>query len=222
MFRIAIAIIVGGGFLAFYGFQENKLSSLCKDTAEKVDLKALEDGQELTNMNIEIGPHWAIYSQSIYEYTQSKYDSSEPDNSTTVTSTSYPIISEKHPFNIALDKLQAKYGSLENVPESEIPEFKDFRVLVKTDRFKTIGGIPDNWGEIQNVQGLVINEIDNLDNEEIKLLKQNWPHLNTDKVLILEIGREPSSSSASMAMMGGGGLISIAGVGLMLWMRKKE
>ncbi len=222
MFRIAIAIIIGGGFLAFHGFKENKLSSLCQEDADKIELQELEGGKELSNMHIEIGHHWAIYSQCIYEYSQSKYNSAEPDSSTTVTSVSYPIISEQHPFNMALNKLQAKYGSLENLPENEIPEFKDFRVLVKTDRFKTIGSIPDNWDELQSVKGLVINEIDDLDKDEIKLLKQNWPHLDTDKVLILEIGREPSSASASMGMMGGGGLISIAGVGLILWMRKRE
>jgi hypothetical protein len=65
-----------------------------------------------------------------------------------------------------------------------------------------------------SVKGLVINRIDSLDSEEEKLIKENFPSLDIDKVLILEQDRTPASLFKSMGMMAGGMLLALVGVGL--------
>ncbi len=215
MFRVKIALLVIGGILAFFGFQEFRLSSGASGEPISADMAAAEAGTEPSNTHVVFGAHSAIYGASIYEYTQSKYDSSEPGPSTKVTHAYYPVISTKHPFNVAWDELAEKYGSFDDVPETEtFPDLTTFTVLVKTKRFDTIGSIPDGIIDEQSVQGLLINRISGLDNEEENLIKQSFPQVDVDKVLILEEGRKPSGILKSLGMLLGGLALAVVGVGL--------
>ncbi|MEO0794408.1 MAG: hypothetical protein AAFX93_04575 [Verrucomicrobiota bacterium] len=216
MFRLKIILIAVGGVLAFLGFEEFQVSQKTSDTASDVELLAIEKSQELENNYIRVGKHWAIYPGSIYEYQADKNETGEPSNSAKVNYTYYPIISNDHPYNVAIDGLIAKYGDPSLIPEGEYPTFGQFFVLVKSKKFKTIGAIPDIWGDEESVQGLVVNRINELDNEELGLLKQSFPLVDMNKVLILEEGREPSSAGKSIGMMAGGVVLALFGLFLMI------
>lgn len=220
MFRIKIIFIVAGIFIGYMGYEEFAVSQKASSPAAEVELHALETSSELSNNYIRIGEHWSIYPGSIYEYKVGKYETGDPDDNTSVTHTYYPIISNAHPYIIKTDALFQKYGDAANIPDSVWPEFKQFTVLVKTKRFKTIGSIPDDWLESASLEGLVINRIENLDAEETDLLLQSFPHINLNNVLIVEEARQPSSKGKSLGMMGGGGILSL--FGLFLLIPKKE
>ena len=151
-----------------------------------------------------------------------RYETGEPKDTTKVTKTYYPIISETHPFLMKLAVLAEQFGGEEKIPDELWPAFDQFTVLVKTDRFKTIGSIPDNWGDDANIEGLVINRIEGLSGEEANLLRQSFPQLDMDKVLILEEGRKPSPVTTSLGMMGGGVLLSGLGVFLLVGLPRKK
>ena len=212
MFRIKLAAIVVGAIVAFMGYQEFKLSGHAKEEATTVLLEELEANGELENAHIRIDEPVGVYGGLIYEYRQSKYDTGEPDESTSVAVAYYPIISQAHPFMAKLGELLIKYP--DGIPDDvSWPEMDNFRVLVKTKRFNTIGDFPyDALLSDPSVQGLVVNEIESLDNEEIGLLKESFPKADFSQVLILEEGRKPSSSGKYLGMMGGGAALALVGL----------
>ena len=220
MFRFKIIPIGIGIFLGFLGYEEYSVSHQATIPATKVELSEIEASTELSNNFIQIGKHWSIYPATIYEYQMEKYETGDPDENTTVNYAYYPVVSEKHPYLIKIDALFERYGDEASIPENEWPEFRQFSVLVKTKRYKKIGSIPEDWEESESLEGLVINRIKSLNSEEEALLRQSFPQINLNEVLILEEGRLPSSKGKSIGLMSGGGLLIL--VGLMLLLQRKS
>lgn len=217
MFRIKIAVVVVGGIAAFYGIQELRVSHGASTEAVEVDLATLEAGDALPDSHIRLGPHIALYPMCYYEYRKGKHEHGEPGPGTSLTCTYYPVISNEHSF---LQAFQAWNESLESADDQSAiqppPAIGQFAVLVKSDEFSILGEIPDDFGSVPSVQGLVINTIESLDDEETNLLRQNFPGLDVEQVLILEKDRQPAGLGKSLGAIVGGGVISLAGVAWML------
>ena len=215
MIRLKLVLIGVGIALGFIGYQEYTVSQKASFPAAKVELQSIEDSAELSNNFIRIGSHWAVYPGSIYEYEMDKYETGEPDDKTKVNFTYYPIVSESHPYVIQLSELFDRYGDEASIPENEWPEFEQFSVLVKSKRFKTIGSIPLEWMDESSLEGLVINKIKTLTTEEASLLRESFPQIDLNKVLIVEDGRKPSSQAKSIGMLGGGSFLCLLGLFLL-------
>lgn len=216
MFRIKLALIVAGGVVGFMGYEEFMLSSMAQEEPLVANLAEIEAMDTLENAHIQLDTHEAFYSGLVYEYQQGKYETGEPMNSTKVTTTYYPIISQQHPFMVSLNALYQKYP--DGIPEDmQFPEIRDIKVIVKTDRFKTIGALPEAYLTTENgLQGLVINEIETLDGEEATLIRESFPHVKLDEVFLLEEGRAPASSGKTFGMMGGGAVLFLLGLGWLI------
>jgi hypothetical protein len=206
MFRIKIAMLILGGVLAYFGIQEFRVGMGSSTKPEAVDLAELENGTELTNNHVLIGEHVSDYAGVVYEY---------EEGSNKVTHAYYPIISESHRFFSDLNKLAEKYPKLSDVPENEFPVIDDFKVLVKTKRFKTVSTIPEGLGNETKLQGLVINLVSSIKSEEKKLIKQAFPHFDSENVYVVEEGRKPTSMVLSIAMIAGGLLLALGGLAWM-------
>jgi hypothetical protein len=223
MIRLKLALIVLGGVVAFWGFEESQLASLAKTEASETSLESLEKSGNLENAHLRIGEHVSAYYGLVYEYSQSKYSTGEPSKSTSVTCAYYPIISPTNDFIVKLQEVLTKYpdGVPDNVP---VPELKAFSVLVKTKRFSTVGALPTGMDKVPSIQGLVINEIESLGSDEKRLIRESFPGVNLTNLYILEEGRKPSSAFKYLGMMVGGCVLSLFGVGLFFMGRgeKKE
>lgn len=93
---------------------------------------------------------------------------------------------------------------------------------MKSKRYSNTSELPEGFDEAESVQGLVINKISNLKDEELDLLRQSFPSLNPEKILVLEEGRKPAGAAKKFGMIGGGGLLSLVGLGwLVVGFRKK-
>ena len=66
MFRVKLAMIVGGGFLAFFGGQEFLVSSGSGSDPVAVELAAVESGTEPESNYVAIGEHIALYGGCVY------------------------------------------------------------------------------------------------------------------------------------------------------------
>jgi hypothetical protein len=202
-----------GGASIFYGWSEYRLGAKSTPDPVDVDLAKLEQGEKVDNNHLKIGKHYGCYWGSVYSYKKSKFSLRKPDASTKIEYAFYPIVSSSNPDVQALDALLKKYGDLNKVPDDvDIPVPTHFVVLVKTTRFKTVGGIPDDIKSEPSIQGLVINEVSSLTSEEKKLIKDSFPNIDFNKVLILEDGRKPSSTAKAVVFMVIGAAILVGGL----------
>ena len=214
MFRLKLIIIFIGGMVAFLGFEEYKVSMDSTEEPMAIELSILEENTKIDNNHLKVENYMALYPYSVYEYQAKKGETGEPGNNTKVTHTYYPIISQSHPYINQIAELSNRYEDLSLVPDEEWPTVQKFSVLVKTKTFKTIGSIPDKYEIKTDIQGLIVNRIEELDSKEKQLVRESFPTVNMSKLLILEEGRKPSSMFKSFGMMGGGAVLSILGIGM--------
>ncbi|MGY8769783.1 MAG: hypothetical protein ACKVH8_15295 [Pirellulales bacterium] len=210
MFRIKIILIIAGGGLGFWGFQEYRVGSTATQEPQDVSLADIESGNIPDNTHLKIGEHAALYPGSVYTYEEESPGGGAPSNSAKVQYSYYPIISLEHDFMQQLAAL-AEVEDIENAPD---PTLDGLAVLVRTNNFKTIGAIPESIEIEESVQGLVINRISSLDEEEKDLLRQSFDTIDFDTVLILSDSRKPSSTLVTVMMMLGGVALSLVGVAL--------
>ena len=215
MGRIVILMMVGGGALAFFGFQEFRISSGSTTKPQDVSLVEIERGNRPTNNHLRLGPHYAVLGGAVYEYEADKYSQQETPSSK-VNEAYYAVYSLESPFGRGMQALLKKYGPYSNwpedIPEAEQVDLAGLSMVIKTKRFRTIGSIPEDIRELKSVTGMIINDIESMDKESKDLLSQSFGNQleNIDNLLIIEEGRTPTSSVLAMAMMGGGALLIIA------------
>ncbi len=222
MWKIKLGLIVAGIVVAFIGYEEFKVSQGTTKEPMEIQLSSLEQGESVKNNHLKITEHWALFPFSVYEYKQDRGETGDPKPTAKVNHTYYPIISNDHPYLIRLDELAEEYDDLDEVPDEEWPTIGDLAVLVKSEQFATIADIPYDWEFKSELQGLVINRIKSLEKEESRLIQSSFPTVDLDKVLLLEVGRKPSSSLKSLGMVLGGGILSLFGVMLLLRGRKAD
>ena len=213
MFRFKLIMIGVGAFCAYLGFQEFKVSQGTTAEAVAVELADLESGKETgENAHMKVGSHYPVYFELIYYGPEDKEGQ--------IDYAYYPIISENHDFIKALGALHTKYPE-GDFPEHEFPRLQEFKVLVKTKRFKTTSDIPDEFGMVGLMEGLVVNKIDGLKPAEQDLLKQSFPTFDPENILILEDGRKPASNTKQYGLMGGGAFLILIGLGWLVVGLKK-
>ncbi|MBT7298351.1 MAG: hypothetical protein HN849_02500 [Victivallales bacterium] len=215
--RLQLLLIIGGGVLAFFGFQEYRVGAGAAAQPVAVELAELEAGEELPNVHAKIGEHLCLYSAAVYRCNVGKGEG-QPGPDSKIDYMYFPIISTTHAWFSDANAVLAQHGgNAAAVPEKGWPEVKPLAVLVKSkDRFGTVGEIPDEWVVRKEVSGLVVNRIKKLSGEERDLIQRSFPSADLDKILILADGRSPRSGAATMGIIGGGILLALAGLGWMV------
>lgn len=178
-----------------YGCGEWRVSQDVSAEPVAADLAQLEQGNDPADNHVLLGPHVACYYSGVYEYLTDRDHPKDPEPDTHVTSYYYPIVSTSDPSVREINRLIKEYGSLDEVPDDvPIPPIEDFRVLVKTDRFDDVKSLPTTpVVREEKLQGLVINRVASLDSDTKKYVRQSFPDIDFDTVLIVEEGRRPSS-----------------------------
>jgi hypothetical protein len=209
-----IFLACGGAGGVLYGWSEYKLGAKSTPEPVEVDLAKLEQGQQVDNNHLKIGDHYACYWSTIYSYKESRFGQKDPDANMKIEFAFYPIVSPSNPDVQLLQPLLQKYGDLSKVPDNEdVPLPTHFVVLVKTTRYKTVGAIPKHdIQKMRSIQGLAINEVSSLSSEEKKLIQEEFPAIDFNKVMILQDGRKPSSTGQAIAFMAGGGVLLVLGL----------
>ncbi len=227
MVRAIFGFMALGGFLCFMGYEEYQVSKGTTAEPEPISLVKLEHGVDQTNNHVEIGDHVAIYDGLVYSYTESKYGNGEPDADTRIDYIYYPVVSMAHPFMKSLLALQLGDASAEDAaqeedgrrrPRQEEDEdgyltLDNFRVLVRSSRFNTYGELPEGFSRENGLQGMIVNQISSLDSEERSLLRESFPNLDFDQLIILQEGRRPNSTSP-LGLIGGGSALFLLGATL--------
>lgn len=169
-------LVIIGLFASFYGWREWSVSGHATKTPLPIELSAIEAGERPTNNHLLIGDHLRLYEYSLI------YGSLNRDD---VDSTLYPIISMEHPF---IQKME-EYFSKKETPGFENllpPEIEQFVVLVQTDKYKKEREIPRGFITQPRLQGLVISSVRSLRVDEKRLIEEEFPNLDFDKLIVIE------------------------------------
>lgn len=198
--RFKLFLLIVAGALAYFGWREYTLSMSAKSEPTEVTAADIEAGRIPDNCHLVIKDAIALYPASVYHYKKSKYSSAEPGPDTKTSDVLYPVVSMNHPFSKALDSGASSEAALKEALSS-------VSIIVKSDRFKTIGSIPAKIDSIKSLQGLVLNKVEKIGSKEADLLRSSFPKLDTSTVVLVEEGRKPRPLALGMGMMAGGRLL---------------
>jgi hypothetical protein len=185
------------------GYKEWKVSLGSDVTPADVDLARLEAGDALPQQHVRIGKHVRLYPATIYVIEQRDKREDDPP----IKHSFFPIISVK---NSLFDRLaEFDEAGKDNDRQAAKPQLRDFKVLVKTGLYQRVSAIPREITTEEGISGLIINRIDSLRSDEAALIREQFPFIDTDQLLILEAGRQPKSLVHSLGMVA---------IGLMLFL----
>ncbi len=215
MIRIVIALMVGGGFLMFIGFREMQLSSVADAEPQTIAASDLFANGHGDNAHVKVTDLF-IMDNFVYEEKENN-----PGHYLKIWT---PAIAENDPW--AIEYYEKEDAALAANPTNPDFGFIDamgmpagIGMVIITDEVNNDREFEAFYTETE-LQGLIINKIDKLSGEELKLLKSTYPNINPDKVLILEHNRKPSSGKGVL-MLGGGAVLFLIGPGLFLLGRNK-
>ncbi|MCG8590202.1 MAG: hypothetical protein MJE66_12995 [Proteobacteria bacterium] len=211
MIYIKLFIVVIGAAMAANGWEELQLGEGASAEAQLTELATLESGQWPADRHLQIGEHWRLYDQLVYSYELKT--GQELNDSTRLTHVYYPVISLDHGVIREIGQLAELYNGAENIPDEQMPELEKYAMLVKSEAFSTFGSLPEpTWQPGEPIHGMMVNGFDSFSSEEQQLLQESFPNLILGSVVILEEGRTPTPVSTAYGLMGGGGLMALAGV----------
>jgi hypothetical protein len=191
-------MLVGGGVLVFFGVQEMRLSKAAK--AEPQSITAAELIKSGPGDNAHVVMKDFILCGNAFVY-QAKKGGGAWKN---VWVPAVPMGGEYHKKLVEMLKPD---GTL----NGSLPTPTDIRLIVKSSKVSNeqeMGSLADQ----DTLQGVIVNKIESLGGEQKKILKESYPSINFDNVLILEHARSPATAGKSFGFIGGGALLSCMGV----------
>lgn len=208
--RVRIIAIAAGAAFCWYGIQEFQLGMNSTPEPAEVDLAKLEAGEPAPQNHLRLGPHLALYNGAVYSISESHKDLPNPP----VKYAIYAVVSESHPYGKLVKQLLAPPADAKEPVAREAPalELDRVAVLVKTKQFASAGMIPNQPVAQPAVQGLAINQIQSLSDQEANLVRQVVPGIDLEKVILLEEGRRPKSHMQSLGIAAGGACFLLLGL----------
>ncbi len=194
--RLALAAMIGGGVLMYFAYQEWRVGKAAASAPEEIKLADLIARGATGNPYVRISD---FETGNNYVYQEGQYGSSWE--------------------TIWVPAASIAPGAAADQPEADI---KNPQVIIKSKHVHSESELAPLL-QRPTLDGLVTNSIESLGSEEKTHLTSQYPGVDFDKCLILDEGRKPSGL-ASVALMGGGGLVLILGGGAVLlrgWVRRQ-
>lgn len=215
MFRILLGAIIGGGILAFAGFNQLRLANTCEAdptpmTVDEINAAGL-DG--LDNAHILLG--------EFYDTGDMVYETATKSPTSAWKAAWVPVIGGE-----ASDRAMAGVTLSDQFLDGGEPTAEDERALEQAQaklgggdvgvvlKFTNIAG-PEAANRVlarDTVRGVAINQIESIDSETRRLLEQNLRGIDVDKIVMIEVDRDPPGSGSAAAMLGGGAVLAGGGV----------
>jgi hypothetical protein len=211
LFLVAALILVGGAGVAVWGWAT---AGGPPPRPTQVDLARLEAGELPDNDYVEIGPHLACYAGAVFTYEAKEPGRHRLPDDTVVVQTLYPIVSTANPDVKELEALRQRFGDADDVPDDVPTPFPvRFTVLVRTNRFRTVGAVPKDFVRSETkIRGVVSTKFPRFQRDEQGLLQERFPLVDFRKVIVLDLSRKPPPPGPTESVPVAAGLAA-AGVG---------
>ena len=201
MGRIYLAMIIGGGFLVFYGFQEYRLASAMQNTPQKITCEQLGASGPGKNAYVDLEEFLLCNFSYIYEV-------DEDNRWRTVYIPAVPLGGEFHQKILEFNERIEAEPEIE-LSEDDLPMPTNIQVIIKSKKVNSDAQV-EALANQDSIRGVVINKIEKLGEQERNLLASSYPGINFKNVWIIEERREPSNRSR-------GAGISLAGLVLLFF-----
>lgn len=198
MFRVVLIILAIGGGTFYAGYQEYTMSGVSKPEPQTISAKQLEADGPGDNANVVIS--------DFYLLDNFVYEGKDEQNWDKIW---IPVVD----LNGEYIQVLAAHMDEDGTYTSNPPPPEDLRIILRSSKIK-------NQNQLMQVHdgdllaGLVINDIESLGAEEKGILRQSYPNVDLDACWILDHERKPSSPVKTYALMGGGILALLMGLGL--------
>ena len=213
--RLRLLLLIGAGALGFYGWKEFTLTQHAKPTPADVSAADLEAGKRPDNCNINLTGGIAIYPLSVYHYTKSKYSTEKAGPATKTSDVHFPVVSTTHPFAETLKNAGGKAPDTETVKRA----LSSVSIIVKTNRFGTVGSIPTEIRSTGALQGMILNDVEKIGDKELDLLRTSFPQIDSTKLIIIEEGRTPQPIAVGIGALIGGAVLGLGTI--VTWFGRK-
>ena len=217
MIRIAIALVVGGAILTFFGYNETKLAGRADSEPQTITAADLIANGPGENAHVTVTDAYILESYYAYYY---------EDKPQELEDVYIPVVSMDDPWSLKVQQLVDE--ALEKDPNN--PDFSALENVGSPDNIKLVihskelnsETAVDTFTLDTTFTGLVVNEIEDLDTEVLNGLRELYPSMDAGSVYLIEHNRKPKSAGATMGMMIGGVLLILAGPGLFFLGRSKS
>jgi hypothetical protein len=203
MFRIKIAMIVGGLVLAFWGIQEFRLSQEAKETPQTISCGDLSAKGPGGNANIVMTDSLICIDSFVYEAKK---------NGTTWNKVWVPVVPMDGEYVQQIREMIQKNGGNTNIT---LPPPQNIKVILKSSKIPSQAELVALSNQT-TVTGLVTNKIESLGDKERKILEQSYPGTDFTKCYIVDHDRKPFGFGQVAGLTGGGLVLSLVGVGMMV------
>ena len=200
--QMKLAVIGVGLALCWFGFKEHRLASGASAEPQDITCRELGTNGPGGNAHVRMTDHLLVHEAFVVSSRNAQSDQWEKSW--------VPAV----PIDSDFAKRVAAASD-----DEEIPPPDTFSVLV----YNSTGGndsllqsMMASGYYLEPVQGLVINEVEDLDADEARILKQSYPSFDPERVWIIARYRKPSTGGKPLFMMIGGLGLIIAG-GFWMW-----
>lgn len=220
MAKLRIWILALGAGISLWGMSDLRLSSNASKEPIEVNLAELERGGELPGNHIQIGEHLAIFETAVYDLSSGDDGSYTLGDEAALEEVYYPIISPRHRFARRLNL--GDKTSLAEIPKHQMKAFDNFRFVVKTYEYPTVGSIPSGVMRLPELRGMVVNAIGGMSYEQENQWRRRYPGIDFQSIVVLEPGREPGSALRAILAMVAGFLVMVLGIFMFLLEKEHE
>ncbi|MEL6106287.1 MAG: hypothetical protein AAFU85_09625 [Planctomycetota bacterium] len=220
MKKLRYWILVLGAGISLWGLSDLRISSNASQEPIEVDLAELERGADVPGNHIRLGEHLAIFETAVYDLSSGDAGTPGRGDEAGLSEVYYPIISPRHRFARRLNL--GEKTSLAEIPLNQMKTLDDFRVVVKTDQYPTVGSIPSGAAQMPELRGMVVNSIGGMNYEQENIWRRRYPGIDFESILVIEPGREPGSAVRSILAMVVGFLVLVLGIFLFLLEKEHE
>ena len=216
MIRLMLGLMFVGGFLVFLGYKELSLASSADDEPQTITAADLIANGPGENAHVIVTDLFIMDDGIIESYEDS------PDRFTKIW---VPACSMDEPW--IGDYLRVVEFAYESNPSD--PDFSsmnnvdmptDFRLLIISDEVESEGEM-DEFVRGEVVQGLIVNGVNLIGQENMDLLREKYPDADEGNVLILEHNRAPASMGKVLLFFVGGFALLLVGPGVFFIARRR-
>lgn len=179
-------LLIIGAALCVFGYQEALLARVSSATPTVVRLEELEQGQRPSNAYIRIEQYIPHYEMGIVSVPKISKD----DPNTRLNYLLYPIVSSS---------------------EAD-PRTVPLLVMVETRRYAKASDVPKAFVASGPVEGMIVNDVRGFNDEEVNLIREQFPHRDFHATVIVEEGRMPAPAWRYLALLGGGGVLVLIAI----------